>query len=146
MKHVGEAERRRFVLIPFNVTIPSEERDPKLGEKLEKEAEQILNWCINGAGMYYNSGLKIPSSIIKASQDYLDSEDVMGKFLKTQLTAVNGKEVELNQLIKAANDWFSSNNHNKVVDQKSLKKELQDRGKDIRRSDRKFYLKNHELS
>ena len=146
MKHVGEAERRRFILIPFNVTISSEKRDTNLGEKLKAEAGQILTWCIKGAGMYYKSGLKIPSSILKASQDYLDSEDVMGEFLKTQLTATNGKEVELNQLIKAANDWFSSNNHNKVVDQKSLKKELQDRGKDIRRSDRKFYLKNHELS
>ena len=146
MKHVGEAERRRFVLIPFNVTIPSEKRDTNLGEKLKEEAGQILNWCIEGAGMYYKSGLKIPSSILKASQDYLDSEDVMGEFLKTQLTAIHGKEVELNQLIKSANDWFRRNSHNKVVDPKSLKKELLDRGKFIRRSDRKFYLKNHELS
>ena len=96
--------------------------------------------------MYYKSGLKIPSSILKASQDYLDSEDVVGEFLKTQLTAVNGKEVELNQLIKAANAWFSNNNHNKFVDPKSLKKELLDRGKFIRRSDSKYYLQNHKLN
>jgi putative DNA primase/helicase len=146
MKHVGEAERRRFVLIPFNFTIPSEERDPKLGEKLEKEAGQILTWCIKGAGKYNKSGLIIPSSILKASQDYLDSEDVMGEFLKTQLTAISGKEVELNQLIKAANDWFSSNNHNKCVDPKSLRKELRDRGKRIRRSGSTFYLENYELN
>jgi len=146
MKHVGEAERRRFILIPFNVTIPSEKRDTKLGEKLKEEAGQILTWCIKGAGMYYKSGLKIPSSILKASQDYLDSEDVVGEFLKTQLTAINGKEVELNQLIEVANDWFNSNNHNKVVDSKSLKKELRDRGKFIRRSDSKYYLQNHKLN
>jgi putative DNA primase/helicase len=146
MTYVGEAERRRFVLIPFNVTIPNEKRDPKLGEKLEKEAGQILTWCIKGAGMYYNSGLNIPPSISKASQDYLDSEDVMGEFLKTQLTAISGKEVELNQLIKAANDWFRSNNHNKAADLKSLRKELRDRGKFIRRSGSKEYLKNHELN
>ena len=96
--------------------------------------------------MYYKSGLKIPSSILKASQDYLDSEDVVGEFLKTQLTAINGKEVELNQLIEVANDWFNSNNHNKVVDSKSLKKELRDRGKFIRRSDSKYYLQNHKLN
>jgi len=146
MKHVGEAERRRFILIPFNVTIPSEKRDTNLGEKLKKEAGQILTWCIKGAGIYYKSGLKIPSSILKASQNYLDSEDVMGEFLKTQITAINGKEVELNQLIKAANDWFSSNSHNKSVDPKSLKKELKDRGKSIRRSGSKYYLQNHELN
>jgi putative DNA primase/helicase len=146
MKHVGEAERRRFIIIPFNFTIPSEERDTNLGEKLKEEAGQILTWCIKGAGIYYKTGLKIPSSILKASQDYLDSEDVMGEFIKTQITAINGKEVELNQLIKTANDWFSSNSHNKSVNPKSLKKELKDRGKSIRRSGSKYYLQNHELN
>ena len=96
--------------------------------------------------MYYKSGLKIPSSILKSSQDYLDSEDVVGEFLKTQLTAVNGKEIELNHLIKAINDWFNNNNHNKVTDSKSLKKELKERGKLIRRSGSKYYLQNHELN
>jgi putative DNA primase/helicase len=148
MKHVGEAERRRFVLIPFNVTIPSEKRDTELGEKLKEEAEYILNWCIEGAGMYYKSGLKIPSSILNASQDYLDSEDIMGQFLKTQLTLVGGKETEITLLIKAANDWFSNNSYKKSVDPKSLRKELRDRGmgKYIRRSGSKYYLKNHELN
>ena len=59
---------------------------------------------------------------------------------------INGKEVKLNQLIEVANDWFNSNNHNKVVDSKSLKKELRDRGKFIRRSDSKYYLQNHKLN
>jgi hypothetical protein len=49
-------------------------------------------------------------------------------------------------LIKSANDWFSSNNHNKIVEPKSLKKELRDRGKCTRRSGSKHYLKNHELN
>lgn len=145
MKHVGEAERRRFILIPFNVTIPSERRDAKLGGKLQEEAGQILTWCIKGAGMYYKSGLQIPQSILKASQDYLDSEDIVGEFLKAQLTPVNGKEVEIRQLVQATNDWLSSNSHNKVVDPKSLRKELKERGKGIRRSGSKYYLQNHEL-
>ncbi len=68
MKHVGEAERRRFILIPFNVTIPSERRDAKLGGKLQEEAGQILTWCIKGAGMYYKSGLQIPQSILKGNR------------------------------------------------------------------------------
>jgi len=96
--------------------------------------------------LYYKSGLKIPSSILNASQDYLDSEDVVGEFLKTQLTAVNGNEVELNQLIKAANAWFISNSYNKSVDHRSLRKELRDRSKCIRRSGSKYYLQNHKLN
>jgi putative DNA primase/helicase len=145
MKHVGEAERRRFVLVPFKVTIPIERRDPKLGEKFREEAGQILTWCIKGAGMYYKSGLQVPQSILDASQDYLDSEDVVGEFLKSQLTPMNGKEVEIGQLLQSANDWFNDNNHNAAVNSKSLRKELQDRGKSIRRSGSKYYLQNHEL-
>jgi putative DNA primase/helicase len=145
MKHVGEAERRRFVMIPFNVTIPIERRDPKLGEKLQEEAEKILTWCIKGAGMYYQSGLNIPTSILKASQEYLDSEDVVGEFLKTQLTPVKGKEVEIKQLVQVINDWFRNNGHNNITDPKSLRKELKDRGRITRRSGSKYYLQNHDL-
>ena len=146
MKHVGEAERRRFVLIPFDVTIPPERRDPDLGKKLKDEAGQILTWCIKGAGKYYSSGLKVPASIIDASNDYLDCEDVVGEFLKTQLIAISGKEVDIDRLEAAANDWFNVNNHNNSINSKSLKKELKDRGNSIRRSGSKYYLKDYDLA
>ncbi len=95
--------------------------------------------------MYYQSGLQIPASILKASQEYLDSEDVVGEFLKTQLTPVNGTEVEINRLVQATNDWFRNNGHNNAVDAKSLRKELKDRGKSLRRSGSKYHLENYEL-
>ena len=34
---MDEAIRRRFYLVPFTVTIPAEERDPALLEKLKTE-------------------------------------------------------------------------------------------------------------
>jgi putative DNA primase/helicase len=48
LRSVDEAIRRRFHLIPFAVTIPPEERDGELAEKLRAEWPGILAWMIAG--------------------------------------------------------------------------------------------------
>jgi len=48
LRSVDEAIRRRFNLVPFATTIPSEERDPELTEKLRNEWPGILAWLIQG--------------------------------------------------------------------------------------------------
>ncbi len=48
LRTIDEAIRRRFHLIPFNVTIPAGERDPKLAEKLKSEWPGILAWAVKG--------------------------------------------------------------------------------------------------
>ena len=48
LRSVDEAIRRRFHLIPFTVTIPPDERDHDLTEKLKTEWPAILGWMIDG--------------------------------------------------------------------------------------------------
>ena len=48
LKVVDEAMRSRFLLLPFTVTIPAEERDKNLPEKLRVERPAILRWAIDG--------------------------------------------------------------------------------------------------
>jgi putative DNA primase/helicase len=48
LRSVDEAIRRRFHLIPFAVTIPAEERDGELTEKLKAEWPGILAWIVAG--------------------------------------------------------------------------------------------------
>ena len=48
LRSVNEAIRRRVNLIPFTVTIPPEERDRQLGDKLKAEWPGILQWMIDG--------------------------------------------------------------------------------------------------
>ncbi len=43
LRNVDEAIARRMVLIPFNVTIPKEERDLQMINKFKVEAGSILN-------------------------------------------------------------------------------------------------------
>jgi putative DNA primase/helicase len=45
----NEAFFRRFILIPFNVTIPEERRDPQLAQKIiDTELPGVFNWVLDG--------------------------------------------------------------------------------------------------
>ncbi|MBP9033771.1 MAG: hypothetical protein KBG29_07735, partial [Pseudomonadales bacterium] len=78
---VDEAMRRRVVLVPFRVSIPQEEQDERLPEKLREEWPAILRWCLEGAAEWHRMGLAPPASVEAASAEYLDSEDSIGRFL-----------------------------------------------------------------
>jgi putative DNA primase/helicase len=77
LRSVDEAIKRRFNLIPFTVTIPPEERDPKLTEKLESEWPGILQWMIDGCLEWQRIGLAAPEIVTEATNAYLESEDAV---------------------------------------------------------------------
>ncbi|MFN3213746.1 MAG: phage/plasmid primase, P4 family [Henriciella sp.] len=81
LKGIDEAVRRRICLIPFDVTIPNGQEDRNLPDKLKNETAAILRWAIDGAVKWYESGLQIPQSIVDRSMQYIDDEDVLGKFV-----------------------------------------------------------------
>jgi P4 family phage/plasmid primase-like protien len=75
LRSVDEAMRRRLHLIPFTVTIPPEERDQALPDKLFKEWPGILQWAIDGAALWYAHGLETPTVVSYATDTYLEAED-----------------------------------------------------------------------
>jgi putative DNA primase/helicase len=77
LRSVDEAIRRRFHLIPFAVTIPSEERDPHLAEKLRAEWPGILAWAVEGCLSWQAEGLAAPKAVLDATDAYLDGEDAL---------------------------------------------------------------------
>jgi len=81
LRNVDEAIRRRFILIPFMVTIPAGDRDPKLGEKLKTEWPAILRWMLDGHSEWKRIGLKVPEGIRKATEDYLADQDALGQWI-----------------------------------------------------------------
>lgn len=81
LRGVDEAIRRRLFLIPFNVTIPVEERDPDLYEKLKKEWPQILNWMVEGCLRWQREGLKAPDIVVQATEHYLETEDALSQWM-----------------------------------------------------------------
>jgi len=57
---------RRIHLIPFEVTIPVEEIDRNLPEKLRDELPGILAWAVKGCHAWQRQGLSVPASISTA--------------------------------------------------------------------------------
>ena len=75
LRSVGTAMRRRLHLNPFIVTIPKEERDTQLIEKLKAEWPGILQWMIDGCLDWQEMGLAPPDAVTKATDAYFAGED-----------------------------------------------------------------------
>lgn len=73
---------RRVKLIPFKAKFEGEKRDMKLQEKLRAELPGILRWAVDGARRWFEKGALPDSRIVNAAtQDYRSEEDVLGRFL-----------------------------------------------------------------
>lgn len=81
LRHVDEALRRRLCLVPFTQTIPVEERDRELPEKLWSEAGGILKWALDGCLMWLEQGLRPPAAVMEATDAYLEDEDIFKQWL-----------------------------------------------------------------
>jgi putative DNA primase/helicase len=81
LRNVDEAMRRRMNLLPFGVTIPPEQRDPQLVEKLKAEWAGILAWMIEGCLAWQQGGLQPPASVQAATDDYLSAEDTVERWI-----------------------------------------------------------------
>lgn len=72
---IDEAMRRRQILFRCESVVPLEKRDKDLLKKLQDELPAIVNWIIEGAKLYLQSGLKIPQSVINDTAAYFDDLD-----------------------------------------------------------------------
>lgn len=72
---------RRIRLIPFEVTIPKDQQDKKLPQKLQEELPGILAWAVEGCRAWQQGGLQDPAEVIDATQSYREEMDVLGDFI-----------------------------------------------------------------
>jgi len=81
LRSVDEAIRRRFHLIPFAVTIPADQRDGELTEKLKAEWPGILQWLVGGCLEWQREGLRPPQAVRDATSAYLEAEDALAAWI-----------------------------------------------------------------
>ena len=105
---------RRVRLIPFNVTIPKEEQDSKLVEKLKEESSGILNWAIEGCREWLISGLGEPEEVATATNLYREEMDSIGAFLEEQCVLQSTASVKTSDLKMAYQDWCDKNKEDPV--------------------------------
>ena len=72
---------RRVRLIPFTTTIPPEEQDKNLEQKLLAELSGILNWALEGLQEYLEIGLEPPEAIKAATDEYRKENDSLEQFI-----------------------------------------------------------------
>lgn len=74
----------RLLIIPFNISIPEEEQDKHLSEKLYKEKDIFLSWAIQGLYNYIKNGFKfyLSESSTESLDYYKNSFSPYKKFFK----------------------------------------------------------------
>ena len=118
---------RRVMLVPFDVTIPEEERDAHLTEKLRAELSGILNWCVLGCQDWRENGLQAPQAVKAAVQSYRIEQDVIGRFIEERCVCGHGKVVNATRLFQAYRSWCESQGE-KPTTLNDLGRELTARG------------------
>ena len=96
---------RRIHLVPFTVTIPADEQDHGLGDKLGAERAGILAWAVRGCLEWQKEGLGVPACVVAATENYRAEMDVLGDFLEECCDVDPAAEVLASELYAAYRRW-----------------------------------------
>jgi putative DNA primase/helicase len=100
---------RRIHLIPFEITISTDQRDATLPEQLKSELSGILNWLILGCVKWRGEKLKVPKLVEKAVSEYQKEMDTLGLWLDDCCCKVSGYRVSASEAFKSYQSWTISN-------------------------------------
>jgi putative DNA primase/helicase len=131
---------RRIMLVPFEQTIPLEAVDKRLPAALEAEASGILNWALEGFRAWYRGGLRPPTAVAAATEEYRLESDVLREFVEDCLIVGPGREARSADVFKAYQRWAEENGVQRPLTQQGLGRLLAARGyqhsRDTRREGR----------
>lgn len=96
---------RRIHLIPFNVQIPKNERDPHLSGKLQAELSGIFAWAIQGWRDYQENGLQPPDEVNAATDSYRAESDELGGFISDMCVVRPETSARASELYDAYTKW-----------------------------------------
>lgn len=130
IRGTDEGVWRRIRLIPFAVTIPEEERDPHLGEKLDAELPGILRWAVEGCLAWQREGLAAPKAVTLATSDYRRESDIVGQWIEERCATGPGHRARSTELYGDYLAWCSANGIPSPLSLKALAGKLGDRGFD----------------
>ncbi len=118
---------RRILLVPFDVTIPSERQDSQLGARLEAELPGILNWAVRGCLEWQHEGLAPPEEVRAATRSYRTDMDTLGDFLAEHCVIEPRAESGAKELYDRYTEWTALSGERKKS-KKVFGLELKERG------------------
>lgn len=100
---------RRVKKIPFTVTIPDDEIDRKLADKLEPEYPGILAWMVRGCQDWQKYGLDEPEVVKLTTAIYRAEQDILKDFLDECCVLQKSGVETLADLYKEYKAWCDAN-------------------------------------
>lgn len=118
---------RRIKMVPFTLTIPEDERDPKLQQKLRDELPGVLAWAVRGCLDYLNNGLGEPDEARAATEEYRSEMDVLAAFIEDRCVTYPSAEVGASALYQGYREWCEASGE-KPERQRDFGRRLRERG------------------
>jgi putative DNA primase/helicase len=124
----------RLRLVPWDVVIPPEERDPQLGDRIVAELAAVLAWLADGWADYRRcGGLAEPEAVTAATSAYRAESDALGRFIEQQCIRNPGMTAWSSQLYEAWVSWCRAEGV-EPGSQKAFSDSLHERGFDSHKS------------
>jgi putative DNA primase/helicase len=96
---------RRIRLVPFEVTIPADRRDPHLLERLAEERDGILSWLVEGCLAWQHEGLAPPDAVSAATGDYREESHPLRDWLDECTESDPGARTAFSDLWVSYGEW-----------------------------------------
>ena len=135
LKTVDESIRRRFHLVPFDVTIPAEEQNTSLKDELRAEADGILRWALQGCLDWQQQRLNPPEIVLEATAEYLASEDVFEMWLSECCKRGDGFEELSGWAYESFRQWKLTRGEG-VPGHKKFSEQLTELGYELKRTNK----------
>lgn len=119
--------KRRIVVLPFDATFEGKTLDKDLIIDLRAESEGILSWLVAGAQRYYKEGLgDQPRVVRQATNEYIDDNDVLGRFIKECIVKTPNANISGTELAETYEAWCRENGE-EIMDAKFSPKSMLER-------------------
>jgi putative DNA primase/helicase len=125
--------RRRFRIIPFEVTIPEEKRRPMrdLLDAFRAELPGILNWALEGYVRYREAGLLDTEKMTSALSAYFSDMDIVGQFLKECCEEIPSQVTLVKKIWEPYKGWCDDIGERAQAGRR-FNQSLRERGYDVR--------------
>ena len=120
---------RRWLLVPFSVTIGKDERDIRLKEKLLKELPGILNWVLLGLARLIANGMFTESPMCEAAlEEYKVNSNSALRFLSERCVEDETGRLTLKELYAEYNKFCLEDNVQKRFGKKQFANQVESAG------------------
>ncbi len=125
---------RRIRVIPFDVVVPPEDRDPRLPETLREHADAVLTWAVRGWFDYEdNGGMREPASVVRATGNYQTESDAVARFIADECETGPHYFATTRELFGAWQSWAHRDGA-ETISERAFSAELERLGHDSRRT------------